>query len=188
MSYTLQYRPFIENLTRRIHERFGQRYSYEDMLSEALLASVAAEKRYDPERSDYSSFIRRTLEGAIIRSVTSTTSKQQSLLLKVYRWVDEYAGTHDAIPSIGMALEALDITKASYEKALEASDHLYRIPMEDVGGIEVPSEDLEELYDAVERLPTKYRLQAQQYLEGKPCDSRALKTIVKRLKEIMGEK
>jgi len=185
-SYTLQYKPFIEGLTRKLHRRFAERYDYEDMLSEAMIASLIAEKKYDPERSEFSGFVKKYVEGAVIRSVTTTSSRKQNLLVKVYKWLDDYAEEHGAIASIEMALTILHIKQRDYDNALGASEHIYRVPLDDVTPI--AEENLQvslELHDAVEKLPMKYRNTVQNYLADRPYNAEIYKTAVKKLKEIM---
>jgi len=186
-AYTVQYLPFIEGRVKKLSNRFGQRYDYDDMLSVATLASLLAEASYDPERSEFSGYIKKHIDGAVIRSVTTSSSKQQSLLINVYRWIETYTDEHDAVPSIGMALKALNIVESDYLKATASSEYLFRVPMDDVDPVSEPSEDTAELEDAIARLPRKYRRVVEAYLEDRPFNQSVYKTALTKLKQLIKE-
>jgi len=178
--------PFIQGYVRKLYHRFAKRYAYDDMLQEAFIAALLAEKRYDPEKGDFSSFIKKPIDGAVIRSVTTTTSKQQTLLLRVYKYVEEYSAEHSEIPSIEMALQHLKIDWIDYERAFHSAEHLYRVPIDEIvlESSDDPSE-IEDLHDGIERLPKKYRRIMLNYLADKPYSESGYKTALKKLKEIM---
>ena len=184
--YTVKYLPFIENHTRKLYNRFAQRYDYEDLLSEATLAALLAEKIYKPEVSEFSSYIRKRIEGAVIRSVSSTSSKQQSLLMKIYKWVEDYTEKTEAIPSIDMALHATGINHGDYKKALASADNIYRVPMDEVVMVsEDMGEELNDVMDAVSRLPKKYNNAINNYLADRSYSQFTLKTAVIKIKDIL---
>ena len=183
--YTVQYEPFITNFVRNLYYKFGQRFDYDDMLSVATIASLEAEDRYDPDVGSFSSFVRKPIEGAVIRSISTTSSKQQSLLIKVFSYIDKYAYEHEEIPDIVMVLAELKIKPEDYERALSASDTIHVVPMEDAYTQESDNHEFEDLYDGIDRLPEKYRIVVERFMDDKPYSQAMLTTAIQKLKQIM---
>jgi len=183
--YTVSYIPFIENFVKKLYHRFGRRYDYEELLSVAMEASLKAEKKYDPQRARFSTYARRYIEGAILKSITQMSPKQQQLLNRIYKYVDKYVELHNAIPNIEVVLKALEITEAQYE-ALPANQLVFT-QFTEVDSLTEEDELLYELDDAVERLPDNLRLAVTAYREDKPHSKHVLKKAITELKRMLND-
>ncbi len=184
-SYTLQYLPMVESITRKLHNRFRRQHDYEDMRSEAIIAALQAEKKYDPTKAKFGMFIRKYVEGAIIRSITTVTNRQHVNLAKIYGYINKYLTEHDKVPSLNMVLDELGIDKEAYDKAM-VSTHVIQVPYDDVAHERFDG-DTEDLYDAVNRLSDPYRDAVISMLEDRSYSKSRYRSAIKQLKEMLND-
>ena len=182
---TVKYTPMIVNVAQKLHRAFGRKHDLQDLISEGVLAALQAERTYDPKRGEFSTYIRLRTRGAILSSITNTSSKHQRVLDKVHRYLDTYSIENGAIPSITMALKALGISKSSYNTALAASEARDRLSLDAVNQSDVSIDDSEDLEDAIEHLPVREKVAIQNMLADKRYNQKVYECAVKKLKGIM---
>jgi len=186
-SLTVQYLPLIRRIVYQLHRKFGKKHDVDDMLSEAIIAALVAEKRYDPEKGKFGNFIQQAVTGAVIRSITSTSTKHQHTLNRIYTYIDEYIVEHKKIPSIDMTLEALHIPAVAYKRALRNSEELVKLSltaMQDATD-EVEDSMLEDIADAIEKLQPKLRTEVYRMLQGLSYNTGLYGKAVKQLREVL---
>lgn len=118
-SYTLKYMPFIMNRVRKKHIKHQGYHSYEDLLLVAISESVKAEKRYNPSKSDFSTFVRYYIDGALNEYVTPISKGQMKLYNKISKFIQEYTAKHKEQPSLETILEGTGITKLRYNNLMK---------------------------------------------------------------------
>ena len=119
-SITLKYLPFIFGVVKQRHLKHYPKYSYEELLEVALIASLTAEKRFKPElKWDFSTYARRDIEGALVQYVSSLTKLQLNLYNKVLRFISEYSSKTGKHPSKESIIKGLNITEEKYQHLLQ---------------------------------------------------------------------
>jgi DNA-directed RNA polymerase specialized sigma subunit len=178
--------PFIENFVRKLHRRYANHGEYEELLSEAILASLHAEKRYDPDKGKFSAYARRFIEGAVIKSITKLGTKQQHVLNKVYKALDKYVAEHNAIPNIEVILESIGVTKEAYEAAT-INEYTQEVYFGDIPEVPVDVDTYYDLYMNIDKLPEKWRLTIYDVLADRPYNTSVYKTAIRKLKDMMND-
>ena len=185
-DYTLQYMPMIRRAAMSVHRAFSKTHDISDLVAEGVIASLQAEKTYDPGRGKFGTFIRLRAKGAMINSVTTTSSKHQRILDRVFKYLDTYAEAEGAIPSLEMALEHLGIRRDKYNAALSASESVAGLVL-DITTDSTSTRDgvMEDVYDSIHRLPKADRTVLIDMLADKKHNQKALAVAVEKLKIIM---
>ena len=118
---TIQYGPWIRKIVRRMWSKYSQHYDYTELLAIAHVASLEAEKKYDPKKAKFSSYVKPRIEGAIINSVSSISNSQHKILVNMYKFIESYIQQHDMPPAQHLILEHLKIDVARFDSLLETS-------------------------------------------------------------------
>lgn len=119
-DYTLKYLPFILKRVNKKYIQHHRRYSYEDLLDEALLASLVAEKRYKPELGyDFSTYSKYDIEGALSTFTSSLSNTQLTLFNKLIKFIDSYSSKNGKHPSKTSILSGLKISEEKYNNLLQ---------------------------------------------------------------------
>ena len=119
-SLTIKYLPFIFGVVKQRHLKHYPKYSYEELLEVALIASLTAEKRFKPElKWDFSTYARRDIEGALVQYVSSLSKIQLELYNKVLRFISEYSSKTGKHPSKESILKGLKISEEKYNHLLQ---------------------------------------------------------------------
>jgi len=129
---TLDYDPWIKKITRKMWHKFGQHYEYEELLGVAYIASLEAEKGYDSKMAKFSAYVKPRVEGAIIRSVSSTSNIQHKILSKIYAFMDKYVLLHDRMPSQKLIIEHLQISEEDFMDAIDSTTRISIVSTDDV--------------------------------------------------------
>lgn len=108
-SLAEQYTPWIKKITMQMYNNFRGYYPYEDLLSTAYLAAAESEAGYNPEMGKYPAYIKPRVQGAIIRSVSNITTKEHRMLLKMYKFIDDYVESKGKIPAQHIIMKHLGI-------------------------------------------------------------------------------
>lgn len=112
---TIKYLPFILNTVKKRHVKCNMKYTYEELLDEALLASLIAEKRYKPELGyDFTTYAKFDINGALTTYTTNLTKTQLQLFIKLVKFVDKYSATNGKHPSKASILKGLKISEERY--------------------------------------------------------------------------
>ena len=130
MTLTEQYDKWIKKIVRRMYNKYHKYYSYEDLLSVAYIASLEAERSYDPERAKFSAYISPRIEGAITRSVSNISDSQHKVLQQMYKYIDEYTAKHGRVPAQHVILSHMKLTQLSrlswYQQMISVKQNLLR--------------------------------------------------------------
>lgn len=126
-SWTIQYVPFIINLVRKRYVKHCGYHSFEDLLVVALEASVKAEQKYDNTKSDFSTFVRYYIDGAINEYVIPVSKNQIKVHNKITKFINESlkeTGVHPSLPTI---LKGVGITKLRYDNLMKDLEPVSKI-------------------------------------------------------------
>lgn len=119
-SLTLQYLPFIFGVVKQRHIKHYPKYSYEELLEVALLASLTAEKRFNKDlKWDFSTYARRDIEGALVQYVSSLAKTQLELYNKVLKFISEFSSKTGKHPSKASIMKGLSISEEKYIHLLQ---------------------------------------------------------------------
>lgn len=154
---------FIHKLTRKICNKYRGYHDYEDLLSVAFVAAVEAEKRFNPDKGEFSSYIRPRVEGALLKYASNLTVAQHRLLRSVYKFIEEFYEKHAMYPTQETIIKALGTTRDKLHAILTLSEKSAKqVPeevLEDASidcNLDMLSE-FENVMQAVSRLPKKHR-------------------------------
>lgn len=117
---TLQYLPFILTRVRKKYLQHHMRYPYEDLLDEALLASLLSEKRYKPKLGyDFTTYAKYDIDGALTRFISSLSTTQLTLYNKMLKFIDQYSSKNGKHPSKDSIIKGLSISEEKYKNLLQ---------------------------------------------------------------------
>lgn len=117
---TIKYLPFILNTVKKKHVKCNMKYTYEELLDEALLASLIAEKRYKPELGyDFTTYAKFDINGALTTYTTNLTKTQLELFVKLVKFVDKYSAANGKHPSKSSILKGLKISEERYTHLIQ---------------------------------------------------------------------
>ena len=120
VSLTLQYLPFILTRVRKKYLQHHMRYSYDDLLDEAILASLVSEKRYKPALGyDFTTYAKYDIDGALTKFISSLSVTQLTLYNKMLRFIDSYSSKTGKHPSKASILSGLKISEEKYTHLLQ---------------------------------------------------------------------
>jgi len=187
-SLTEKYDGWIKKITRRMFNKFGGYYQYNDLLSVAYLASVEAERTYDETRAKFSAYIKPRIEGAIIRSVSNITNSQDTMLQSVYKFIDDYYEKHKKLPAQHVILGEVGVSEKQFMKALDATNKITEVDFDSLEEHESNDVDLDTLaeyssiMDVVSQLPANKRDRITDFLNDPKMNESKIQDIVKELR------
>lgn len=119
-ALTLKYLPFILTRVRKKYLQHHMRYSYEDLLDEAILASLVSEKRYKPKLGyDFTTYAKYDIDGALTKFISSLSATQLTLYNKMLKFIDSYSSKTGKHPSKVSIIEGLQISEDKYNHLLQ---------------------------------------------------------------------
>jgi len=183
-SLTEQYDGWIKKITRRMYNKFKKFYPYDDLLSTAYLASVEAERTYNPEKAKFSAYVKPRIEGAIIRSVSNTTNSQDKMLQAIYKFIDDYYEKHGKIPARHIILKEVGVTEKQFIVLLDLTNKVIEVDFDTLPEYEAEELDLDsrveydKIMDVVASLPKQQRERINDFLYDPMVDSSQISDII----------
>lgn len=118
-SYTLKYLPFILRRVQKKHAKHYAIYKFDDLLDAAVEGALKAEKRYQPSKgTDFSTYARYDIDGAMDSFITNNTKTQLILYKKILQFVEEYVNGNSIYPSDIDIIKGVGITTEKYKELL----------------------------------------------------------------------
>ena len=165
--------------------KFGKHHNFEELLSTAFIASLEAERTYNPNLAKFSAYIKPRIEGAIIRSVSNTSGNQYRLLSRLHKFLDKYIVLHDMVPSQNTIIQELGINESELQLLLEDTGKTIIVSMDDVLEGDVVSDidmDLLAEYSRVDgvisELSVKQQKRVSEFIEDPTLSSEAIQDII----------
>ena len=181
-SLTEQYEPWIKKIVRRMWNKFQRYYEYEELLGIAYIASIEAEKTYDPEKGKFSAHVKPRIEGAIIRSTSNITNKEHKRLLEVYAFIDRYTEKYGNVPGYSIILRELKMNEKEFFGLLDATTKIKKIPLDKVPEDSVSYElDLDTQLEytkvqlIIDQLSEKHKRAVYKFLDNPNCSEESIK-------------
>lgn len=115
MTYTEQYAPYIRKIVGAMYKKRSGYYEFNELLSIAMLASIEAERRYNPELATFSTYIKRRVEGALTSFITNLDSGSLKTLKDILKFIKHYQAEHGLTPSLNIISDGV---KAPVEKLI----------------------------------------------------------------------
>lgn len=141
---TLKYLPFILARVKKSHIRHHRRYTFEELLDEAILASLVAEKRYKPELGwDFSTYAKFDIEGALTRFTSSLSNTQLVLFSKLTKFINKYSAETGKHPSKESIIKGLNISEEKYKHLLQDLEPPIIVPYTKVSDNSEMTEEVE---------------------------------------------
>ena len=165
--------------------KFGKYHSYQDLLSMAVVASLEAEKSYNPMMAKFSAYVKPRIEGAIIRGVSNVSTGQHKVLTQMYAFIDKYVATHDRIPAQHIILKHLEISEATFLEILDSTLKITEVSTDDVAeDVLIDTVDLDVLAEyhkvsqVIETLPKKKQQVIKAFMEDSSEPSAQVQEIL----------
>lgn len=149
---TLKYLPFILTRVKKAHVKHYRRYSFDELLEEALLASLMAEKRYNPKLGwDFSTYAKYDVEGALTKFTSSLSNTQLVLYNKMIKFIEKYSSETGKHPSKASILKGLSISEEKYTHLLQDLEPPILVPYMRIQEDSIGQEEVEQgMEDAVQ--------------------------------------
>lgn len=142
---TLKYLPFILTRVKKAHIKNHRRYTFEELLEEALLASLVAEKRYKPKLGwDFSTYAKYDIEGALTRFTSSLSNTQLALYNKMVKFIEKYSAETGKHPSKDSILKGLSISDETYTHLLQDLEPPILVPYMRIQEDSIGQEEIEQ--------------------------------------------
>lgn len=117
---TLKYLPFILTRVKKKHIQYYRRHSYEELLEEAILASLLSEKRFNPTLGwDFTTYAKYDIDGALTKFVSTLSNTQLTLYNKMLKFIDKYSSEYGKHPSKRSIIDGLNISEEKYTHLLQ---------------------------------------------------------------------
>lgn len=112
---TLKYLPFILTKAKKKYLQCNMKFTYDELLDEALLAALTAEKRYNKDLGyDFTTYAQYDIDGALSTYTSSLSNTQLVLFRKLSKFIDNYAADTGKHPSKESIIKGLKISEEKY--------------------------------------------------------------------------
>lgn len=186
MSYTEQYIPYIRAHVGRIFRKYAGQHSFDDLLQTAMLASLEAEQAYDPSKADFSTYVRKRIDGAIVQYTTGSTPTEHYRANKIKKFIEQYVEEHNAYPSADQISAGVQLALSIVIQSIkQAGIQFVDIDSISVTGDEEQVFEYDNLYDVIERLAKDEQTAVLAFMHQEDYNEAHLQSGLKKLKQWM---
>lgn len=125
VAYSLSYIPWILKVTGDIYKKHHKYYNFNELLSVAFTAAVEAEKKYNPESTNFTTYARYHVEPALNEYVSNMSKTQLDTQKRIQGFIDGYFKQHKEFPCESIILKELNIKEETFRNLIQSIDVVY---------------------------------------------------------------
>lgn len=125
VAYSLQYIPWILQITADVYNKHHKYYDFNELLSVAFAASVEAEEKYNPETNNFTTYARYHIIPALNEYVSNMSKTQLDLQKRILSFIAKYFNDNKVHPCESVILKELNIKEETFRNLVQSVELTY---------------------------------------------------------------